>query len=189
MPSAFDSGNIFSRTAFWLAFCVTLAAPAQAQTETSPAQIYRCIGADGVVEYSNSPAASQPGRSCKAIEISPITTIPAPKLPPQRAPAPQAKPGAAPAKSAGADGFPRVDSSTQKARDGDRKRILQDELAKEQDKLAALRKEYNNGEPERQGNERNYQKYLDRVERLKLDIARSEANVASIERELASIRD
>jgi len=82
-----------------------------------------------------------------------------------------------------------VDSSTQKARDGDRKRILQDELAKEQDKLAALRKEYNNGEPERQGNERNYQKYLDRVQRLKEDIARSESNLASIQRELASIRD
>ena len=186
MPSAIDSGNSLPRAAFAVAFCVALASPAQAQT--SPAQIYRCVGPDGVVEYSNSPAASQAGRTCKAIEIAPITTIPAPKLP-ERAPAPQAKPGAAPAKPAGADDFPRVSSSAQKARDSDRKRILQDELGKEQDKLAALRKEYNNGEPERLGSERNYQKYLDRVERLKLDIARSEANVASIERELASIRD
>ena len=82
-----------------------------------------------------------------------------------------------------------MDASAQKARDGDRKRILEDELGKEQEKLEALRKEYNNGEPERLGNERNYQKYLDRVERLKLDIARSEANVQSIQRELAAIRN
>ncbi len=187
MPSAIDSGIRFPRAAFALA-AILASIAASAQAQTPPTQIYRCVGPDGVVEYSNSPAASQAGRSCKAIEITPITTIPAPKLP-ERAPTAKPKPAAATAKSADAAGFPKVDSSTQKARDSDRKRILQDELAKEENKLAALRKEYNNGEPERQGNERNYQKYLDRVERLKLDIARSEANVGSINRELDSIRD
>ena len=59
---------------------------------------------------------------------------------------------------------------------------------KEQARLDALRKEYNNGEPERQGNERNYQKYLDRVEAMKADIAASEANVGSLKRELSAIR-
>ena len=38
---------------------------------------------------------------------------------------------------------------------------------KEEERLAALQKEYNNGEPERRGDERNYQKYLDRVAELK----------------------
>ena len=181
-----------------LAFCVVASVPGQARAQ-SDAQIYRCQGPDGVVEYSNSPVANQAGRSCKAIEISPITTIPAPKLP-ARATAGKgggaaqgsdagAKAGAASAKSASADNFPRVDTATQKTRDGDRKRILEDEQRKEEGKLAELRKEYNNGEPERQGNERNYQKYLDRVQRLKEDIARSESNLASIQRELASIRD
>ncbi len=191
MTQTFDIEILFPHLALALALCATLVAPAQAQNAT----IYRCEGGDGVVEYSNSPVAAQPGRTCKAVEISPITTIPAPKLPPAKggaaagAAGTAAKPGADAAKSAGSENFPRVDASTQKARDGDRKRILEDELGKEQEKLAALRKEYNNGEPERLGNERNYQKYLDRVERLKLDIARSEANVQSIQRELAAIRD
>ena len=192
MTQTIDTEIIFPRLALALALCATLVAPAKAQNAT----IYRCQGGDGVVEYSNSPVAAQPGRTCKAVEISPITTIPAPKLPPRAAGAKggaeagaAAKPGADAAKPAGSENFPRVDASTQKARDGDRKRILEDELGKEQEKLAALRKEYNNGEPERLGNERNYQKYLDRVERLKLDIARSEANVQSIQRELGTIRD
>jgi hypothetical protein len=53
--------------------------------------------------------------------------------------------------------------------------------------LSVLRKEYNNGEPERRGDERNYQKYLDRVANLQADIARKEADIASIRRELARL--
>ena len=56
-------------------------------------------------------------------------------------------------------------------------------------RLESLRREYNDGQPERLGSERNYQKYLDRVERLKEDIARSEANIGSLQRELAAIRE
>ncbi|HQP68573.1 MAG TPA: DUF4124 domain-containing protein, partial [Quisquiliibacterium sp.] len=80
-------------------------------------------------------------------------------------------------------------SSTQRARDNDRRRILEEEMRKEEAKLAEIRKEYNNGEPDRLGSERNYQRYLDRVQRLKDDIARSEANIATIKKELLAIRD
>ena len=62
-------------------------------------------------------------------------------------------------------------------------------MRKEEAKLAEIRKEYNNGEPDRLGSERNYQRYLDRVQRLKDDIARSEANIATIKKELSAIRD
>jgi hypothetical protein len=44
---------------------------------------------------------------------------------------------------------------------------------------------YNNGEPERLGNEANYQRYLDRVERLKADVERAQADVDGLRRELA----
>jgi hypothetical protein len=45
--------------------------------------------------------------------------------------------------------------------------------------------EYNNGEPEKMGNEsRNHQKYLDRVAELKASIARNESDIAGIRREL-----
>lgn len=150
------------------------------------AQIYKCETADGVIEYSNAPPTPQPGRSCKAIQLAPIISIPTPKLPQKAASA-----GAADARSAApraTENFPRVDAVTQKARDNDRRRILEDELSKEEARLGDLRKEYNSGEPERVGGERNYQKYLDRVQRLKEDIARSEANLASIRQELAGVK-
>ena len=82
-----------------------------------------------------------------------------------------------------------IDTGAQRTRDTDRKRILEEELAAEEKRLADLKKEFNNGEPERQGGERNYQTYLDRTERLKADVARSEANVDSLRRELGSIKN
>lgn len=180
-----------------LAVVLLAGAPALAQ-----AQIYRCEGPDGVVEYSNSPAAAQAGRNCRAIELAPITTIPGPQPPRPSTPAaasppapgagaarPAATPPAPSARPPGSESFPRVDPATQRTRDGERRRILEDELRKEEAKLAELRKEYNDGEPERLGGERNYQRYLDRVERLKEDIGRSEANLATIRRELSTIRN
>ena len=85
-------------------------------------------------------------------------------------------------------GFPKVDGATQKSRDSDRRRILEDELRDKEARLADLKREYNNGEPERQGGERNYQKYLDRTASLKDDITRAENDVASIRSELGKVQ-
>jgi len=76
---------------------------------------------------------------------------------------------------------------TSSARDADARRILEAELRKEEEALAALQKEFNNGQPERRGDERNYQKYLDRVEEMKAAITRKEADVASLRRELGKL--
>lgn len=81
----------------------------------------------------------------------------------------------------------RVESADQKARDADKRRILETELQREEEKLAGLRLAYNNGNPERQGDERNYQKYLDRVNELKASIERSESDVAALKRELSML--
>lgn len=79
----------------------------------------------------------------------------------------------------------RIDSGDQKARDADARAILEAELKKAEARQAELLKEYNNGEPEKQGSEaRNYQKYLDRVAELKASIARNESDIAGIKREL-----
>ncbi|WP_374428844.1 hypothetical protein [Ideonella dechloratans] len=115
-------------------------------------------------------------KGCKAKEATEPTTISGPK--PRTA-------SAAPASGAGAES--RVDRNEQKARDSDAKRILSDELSKAQGELDALKKEYNNGQPERRGDERNYQKYLDRTADLKASIARKEADVAAIKRELGKL--
>ena len=65
---------------------------------------------------------------------------------------------------------------------------LEDEMRKEEQRLAPLRLEYKDGQPERLGSERNYQKYLTRVEGLKVGISRGEANVQALERELAALK-
>lgn len=173
-----------------------LAACAVALPAAGQAQIWRCEGAGGVVEYSNNPASGR-SANCRTVDLPAITTIPAPRLPAQ---APAARPPAASASSASSAGtaapagaaagsFPRVEANAQRTRDLDRRRILEDELRREETRLADLRGEFNGGEPERRGDERNYQKYLDRVQRLKDDIARSESAVASLRREMSALRD
>jgi len=79
----------------------------------------------------------------------------------------------------------KVDAGEQRSRDSDARKILEAELRREEAKLAEMQKEFNNGQPERLGSERNYQKYLDRVEEMKAAIARKQNDVAALKRELA----
>ncbi|MGO4379558.1 DUF4124 domain-containing protein [Pseudoduganella sp. RAF53_2] len=147
---------------------IALSGAAQAQ------QIYLCTDADGHKELTD----SRKGSNCKALDLPPAS-IAAPQGAARPRPVtPVASPG----------NFPRVDSAEQKARDADRKAILTDELNSETKKLAELRKEFNNGEPERRGDERNYAKYLERVATMKDSIARSEQNVEALKREIANIK-
>ncbi|MGJ9417796.1 DUF4124 domain-containing protein [Massilia sp. CMS3.1] len=147
--------------------------------------VYKCVDAQGRVEFTDTGK-----RGCKALDLPGY--IPAPVE--RRAPAPLAsRPGnAAPAVAAAAtpspSNFPRVDTSQQRARDDDRRGILNDELRAEEKKLLELRQVFNNGEPERQGNERNYAKYQERVAGMRDDISRTERNIEALRRELANIR-
>lgn len=130
---------------------------------------YKCPGH----VYSNTIGAKEAkDKGCTVLDNAPITVIQGPK------------PRPAAGSSPGASGA-RVDPAEQRARDSDARRILEAELKREEDRLAALRADYNNGEPERQGNERNYQKYLDRVAEMKAAIARKEGDIAALKRELA----
>jgi hypothetical protein len=143
------------------------AAPAIAQT------VYRCPGPP--IEYTDQITEKEAkARNCRTIENAPITIVSPPK------PRPVASSASRPADS-------KVDPAAQRARDSDARKILEAELQKEEAALAALQKDYNNGEPERQGGERNYQKYLDRVAEMKAAITRKESDVAAIKRELAKL--
>jgi hypothetical protein len=143
-----------------------------ASAQPAASGYYRCPG--NVYTNTLTPKEAE-AKGCKPLEISQPTTIPAPKSRPQAgAPASAARPAEA-----------KVDPGEQRARDSDARRILEAELRREEDALAALQKEFNNGEPERRGDERNYQRYLDRVEEMKLAIARKQSDIAAIRRELA----
>jgi hypothetical protein len=54
--------------------------------------------------------------------------------------------------------------------------------------LAKLKSEFNNGEPERRGDERNFALYKERVQRLQEDIARTENNVRALAREMSLLK-
>ncbi len=140
--------------------------------ETADSSVmYRCPGND----YNNTLSAKEAkDRGCRTLEGAPITVIQT------------TKPRPVPPAAASTNGA-RVDPVDQRARDNDARRILETELQREQDRLSQMQAEYNNGQPERQGNEKNYQKYLDRVADLKTAIARKESDIAAIKRELQKL--
>ena len=90
--------------------------------------------------------------------------------------------------AAGQSGVRTDGGPDQKARDSDSRSILESELKKAETKLADQQKEYNNGEPEKQGIEgRNYQRYLDRVAELKDSITRNLSDIAGLKREISRL--
>jgi len=133
--------------------------------------LYKCIDDSGVVLYTNQKGG---GRNCTVLSRDlPISTYTAPKQAPR---------------SASPSDFPRVNDDTQKGRDADRRRILEQELATEQQNLEQARKDLAEGEGIRLGNEKNYQKYLDRVQGLKDSVALHERNVEALKREMANLK-
>jgi hypothetical protein len=146
--------------------------------------IYKCVDQNGRVEFTD---INKPG--CKVLDLPGyVASTPAPA--PRAAPAVTMRQGAGRPASASPNpaGFPRVDTAAQKARDDDRRTILEDELRAEERKLADLKRDFNNGEPERQGNEKNYAKYQERVAQMRDNIGRSEKNVEALKREIANIK-
>ena len=139
-------------------------------------RIYRCGN-----EYTNTVSEAQ-AKGCKLVEGGNVTVVQGTR--PNKAAAAKPASSGATSSSNGA----RVDASEQKSRDSDARLILQSELAKAEARQAELVKEYNNGEPEKRGDEaRNHQKYLDRVAELKANLARNESDMAGIRRELGRV--
>lgn len=147
-----------TRNAFVL-LLAALAMPATAQT------IYKCIDANGGTLISN----ARVDKNCKAVVSSPETTLPAPR-------ARQAGAAANPTPST----FPRVQEDTQRARDGDRRHILEQELAGEQRSLEQARKDLAEQEALRGSPER-LAPYRDRV-------GQHERNIQAIQKELGNLK-
>jgi hypothetical protein len=138
-------------------------------------QIYRCG-----TEYTNNPTAEQK-KSCKELDGANVTVIQAPKPKNNGGAANKPTVTAPPAADQA-----KVDPHVQKARDSDARAILEAEQRRAEQRLAELQREYNGGQPERRGDEvRNQQRYGERVAALKDSLARAEADLAGVRRELA----
>jgi len=168
-----------------LAMTLSFAASVQAQAQD---RIYRCGN-----EYTNNEVDAK-SRGCKLMQGGNLTIVqtqrPTPVASPTSAQAGGAAPGSASSGSAasGCQAPVRVASADQRARDADARAIFESELRKAESRQAELLREFNNGEPDKRGDEaRNYQKYLDRVAELKSSIARNESDIAGIRREIARL--
>jgi hypothetical protein len=160
-------------------FCAVafLAGAAGAAAAASPADtvdstvLYRCPGND----YRNTITAREAEKmGCRKVEGAPVTVIQS------------ARPRATTATTTAASGV-RVDPVAQRARDSDARRILENELRSEESRLAAMEKEFNGGQPERLGDEKNYQKYLDRVAEMRSAIERKQIDIAALRREIQKL--
>ena len=162
-----------------LALLGTAAGNAQAQ-----GRIYRCGN-----EYTNQ---IKGRKDCRVVEGGNITIIRGYQAPPQ----PRRTSTAAPRKSSGGGtntassggSGTRINSPEQARRDSDARAILEQELSRAEARQAELLREYNGGQPERLGSERNYQKYLDRTAELKSSIDRNQADIEGIKRELSRFK-
>ena len=152
-----------------------------------PRQVYRCPGPP-VLYTDTLTLVEARERGCRSIEGTPVTVIQArPRVPANVA---AAAPGSGAATAAAAAARPadtRVDPAAQRARDSDARRILGDELRREEERLGQMQQEFNRGEPERRGDERNFQRYQDRVTDMRAGIARKEADIAAIRREIGKL--
>ena len=129
------------------------------------AVIYKCVMADGGILFTQ----IKENSSCK-VTASAENAIPAP---------PRAKPAGAAANPSPA-GFPRVQEDTQKARDGDRRHILEQELAGEQRHLELARKDLSEQQAAGSASDR-IAPYRDRV-------GQHERNIQAIQKELGNLK-
>ena len=171
MTRRFSPAQRLPRWLLLAALCLAGAAQAQGV-------VYRCPGGPGrPVLYTDALTLQEArDKGCRTIEGAPLTVVQS-----------RTRPAASAASGTARASDSRVDPGVQRARDSDRRRILEDELRMEEERLAVLQREFNNGEPERRGDERNFQRYLDRVADMKAAIARKESDIAAIRREIGKL--
>jgi hypothetical protein len=129
--------------------------------------MYRCTNASGAAAYFNVPEATDE-RAPRRPSSGPSSAAPAPAT---AQPSPP--------------GLPRVDAVTQKGRDELRRKVLQDELATEEKLLLESRNAYANGAPPALADEqKDSQRYADRIARLRQAVQLHERNVEALRREL-----
>ena len=142
------------------------------------ADIYKHVDADGHVTYSST-------------KIKGATKL---KLPSLFTSQPPPRTRSSSSNSSPSD-FPRVDSGTQRNRDDTRRKILEDELAVEDQLLQEARKNLKEGEanPEvfRAPNgsiQRNVAKYDEKIMELQEQVSLHETNVEALKMELGKLR-
>lgn len=155
------------------------------------ATVYKCIGADGSITYTNDPSSA---RNCERLRSDlPMSTVPAP---PQRSATTPPRPTATPTPS-----FPRVSPDAQRSRDDSRRQILERELASEQTALAEAQEKLTEEETRDAPEDRiirqtergprgviNLGKREQRLQPFRDQVELHQRNIDALEREMRSLR-
>ena len=158
------------------ALALAFALPVSAQPADGVGAMYRCPGND----YNNTISAAEAEKlRCKKVENAAVTVIQSPANGASAAAAPPPRPVAAIA-----DPMSPADAAALRARATNARRSLEGRLKSEEGRLSALEKEFNGGEPERRIDEFDFQKYLDRVARMRTAINRKQIEIAELRREI-----
>ena len=135
------------------------------------AEMWKCVDQDGNTRYTN---VKTDAKGCKALNLEPINTAPAPAV----ATRPQQKPV----------NFPSIDNETQKQRDAGRRKILDQELGQEQQQLDAAKKQLAEQQDIRLGSEKNPVRMQDRIKPYEDRVKLHESNIESLKKEIANVR-
>jgi len=136
-------------------------------------EIYKCLDPNGRPLYTNEKKDTA-GKKCELVSRE-VTVVPALKPPP-----------AAP--KAGPSGFPKETPTERATAKGRQREILEQELATEQRLLAEAKQKLAEQETQRNGDERNYAKVLERLQPYKDSVETHEKNVEALRRELGNAR-
>ena len=131
------------------------------------ADMWKCVDQDGNTRYTNVKADA---KGCQALELDPINTVPATRV--------QQKPV----------NFPSVKSDTQRQRDADRRKILEQEMTQEQQQLELAKRQLTEQKDIRLGSEKNYARVEERLKPYEDKVRLHESNVESLKKEIANIR-
>jgi len=156
-------------------FVTTALAAITACAPLAHAEICMYRDADGNVTYTNVKAVAPKGaKKIRCFE-------------PERRSAPAAAKTSPSEKARPDSNFPSIDRNTQRERDAERRRIIENELAAERQSLEKARQELAQQKSIRLGNESNYQRYLDRVQPYEDAVQTHERNVQALQRELDNL--
>ena len=145
----------------WFLILLATAAP------VAHAEMWKCVDRDGKTHYTNVKAAA---KGCKALNLEPMNIAPAVRA--------QHKPA----------NFPSVDNDTQRQRDAGRRRILEQELAQEQQQLEAAKTQLAEQKDVRLGSEKNYARVEARLKPYEDRVKLHENNIESLKKEIAHVR-
>lgn len=147
----------------WFLLLCMFAAPAV------HAEMWKCTDTDGNTRYTN---VKGDAKGCKGLNLEPMNTAPAPPRAAQQKPA----------------NFPSVDNDTQRSRDAGRRKILEQELAQEQQQLDGAKKQLAEQKETRMGGERNFARLEERLKPFEAKVKLHENNVESLRKEIANIK-